>query len=200
MAFVGKGCKTGLRIKDHYLFVVTVAVIILFLSGFSTPTCLISPKQLVLVPSFGNSAFATTHWKGDSIPKGMAISLISLLWASLHSSLRRWLLAFHVRGMEGWNSHTGDIGGHFDICLHKCLLPLLHLVCLRPLRFAPTCVLSGRFSSVVPTPSTSPIRSLHARSRSPSCLKRPLVHPRPRGHVSSLVAGASPGSLSARCV
>ena len=31
------------------------------------------------------------YWKGVSIPLGMAIDLISLLWASLHSSLPRWL-------------------------------------------------------------------------------------------------------------
>ena len=38
----------------------------------------------------GAHVSTTIHWKGDSIPLGMAIKLISLLWASLHSSHRLW--------------------------------------------------------------------------------------------------------------
>ena len=48
--------------------------------------------------------------------------------------------------------------------------------------------------------STSSFRLRHARSRSPRSIKAPLVRLRPRGDVSSLVTGALPGPLSARCV
>ena len=48
--------------------------------------------------------------------------------------------------------------------------------------------------------STSSFRLRHARSRYPSSMKAPLVRLRPRGDVSSLVTGALPGPLSARCV
>ena len=50
------------------------------------------------------------------------------------------------------------------------------------------------------TPGTSPVGSLHASSRSPSRTKRPLVLLRPRGDGSPALTGATPGSLSARCV
>ena len=48
--------------------------------------------------------------------------------------------------------------------------------------------------------SISSFRLRHARSRSPRSIKAPLVRLRPRGDVSSLVTGALPGPLSARCV
>ena len=48
--------------------------------------------------------------------------------------------------------------------------------------------------------STSSFRLRHARSRSPSSMKAPLVRLRPRGDVSSMVTGALAGPLSARCV
>ena len=50
------------------------------------------------------------------------------------------------------------------------------------------------------TSSTPTVISLRARSRSPCRMKRPLVLLRPRGDVSSVVTGAPPGSLNARCV
>ena len=50
------------------------------------------------------------------------------------------------------------------------------------------------------TSSTPRVSSLRARSRSPCRMKKPLVLLRPRGDVSSVVTGAPPGSLSARCV
>ena len=50
------------------------------------------------------------------------------------------------------------------------------------------------------TSSTPTVSLLPARSRSPCRTKRPLVLLRPRGDVSSVVTGAPPGSLSARCV
>ena len=55
-------------------------------------------------------------------------------------------------------------------------------------------------SSAGATSSTPTVSSLRARSRSPCRMKRPLVLLRPRGDVSSVVTGAPPGSLSARCV
>ena len=55
-------------------------------------------------------------------------------------------------------------------------------------------------SSPGATSSTPTVSSLPARSRSPCRTKRPLVLLRPRGDVSSVVTGAPPGSLSARCV
>ena len=55
-------------------------------------------------------------------------------------------------------------------------------------------------STCPPIPSHPSFRSTSTRSRSPTRLQRPLVHLRPRRDVSSLVTGASPGSLSARCV
>ena len=55
-------------------------------------------------------------------------------------------------------------------------------------------------SSPGATSSTPTVSLLPARSRSPCRTKRPLVLLRPRGDVSSVVTGAPPGSLSARCV
>ena len=55
-------------------------------------------------------------------------------------------------------------------------------------------------STACTTSSTPTVSSLRARSRSPCRMKRPLVLLRPRGDVSSVVTGAPPGSLSARCV
>ena len=55
-------------------------------------------------------------------------------------------------------------------------------------------------STACATSSTPTVSSLRARSRSPCRMKRPLVLLRPRGDVSSVVTGAPPGSLSARCV
>ena len=51
-----------------------------------------------------------------------------------------------------------------------------------------------------PSSSTSSFGLRHARSRSPASLKTPLVRLRPRGDVSSVVTGALPVPLSARCV
>ena len=55
-------------------------------------------------------------------------------------------------------------------------------------------------SSAYASSSTPTVSSLRARSRSPCLMKKPLVLLRPRGNVSSVVTGAPPGSLSARCV
>ena len=56
-------------------------------------------------------------------------------------------------------------------------------------------------STACTTSSTPTISSLRARSRSPCRTKRPLVLLRPRGDGgSTVVTGAPPGSLSARCV
>ena len=55
-------------------------------------------------------------------------------------------------------------------------------------------------STACTTSWTPPVSSLHARSRSPCRMKKPLVLLRSRGDVSSAVTGAPPGSLSARCV
>ena len=57
-----------------------------------------------------------------------------------------------------------------------------------------------RVSAVVATSGSSSVISLRARSLSPSHLERPLVPLRPREHGSSVVTGASSGSLSAFCV
>ena len=54
--------------------------------------------------------------------------------------------------------------------------------------------------SAPPSSSISSFGLRRARSRSPTSLKTPLVRLRPRGDVSSVVAGALPGPLSARCV
>ena len=61
-------------------------------------------------------------------------------------------------------------------------------------------VVSTDGSTACTTSSTPAVSSLRARSRSPCRMKRPLVLLRPRGDVSSLVTGALPGPLSARCV
>ena len=55
-------------------------------------------------------------------------------------------------------------------------------------------------SSACASSSTPAVISFRARSRSPCRMKKPLVLLRPRGDVSSVVTGAPPGSLSARCV
>ena len=75
--------------------------------------------------------------------------------------------------------------------------------CLRSLWKVSRVPLSGILqtgSSACTTSSTPTVSSLRARSRSPCRMKKPLVLLRPRGHVSSVVTGAPPGSLSARCV
>ena len=49
------------------------------------------PVLLVSAPVSGLPVSTMICWKGVSFPLGMAIDLISLLWAILHSSHRRWL-------------------------------------------------------------------------------------------------------------
>ena len=72
--------------------------------------------------------------------------------------------------------------------------------CLCSLRKVSRVPLSGILpagSTACTTSSTPTVSSLRARS----CrMKRPLVLLRPRGDASSVVTGAPPGSLSARCV
>ena len=82
--------KTDLCTRAPFLFVARAAMRI--------PPSLVSRKTprfvlrrlLSLVQVSGAHVSTTIHWKGDSVPLGMAINLISLLWASLHSSHRLW--------------------------------------------------------------------------------------------------------------
>ena len=157
----------------------------------------------------------TICWKGVSFPLGMAIDLISLLWAILHSSHRRWphlRLHYGPRTRRGklvrlrrhlWWISLLQILLRLIFLLHTVLLwaPRLGRVCTRFGRCHRFCLLlSLRTSTVCATSSTPAVSSLRARSRSPCRMKRPLVLLRPRGDVSSAVTGAPPGSLSARCV
>ena len=61
-------------------------------------------RLLGLVLVSGAYVSTTIHWKGDSVPLGMAINLISLLWASLHSltvfGIRSFFFAVYVRSVE----------------------------------------------------------------------------------------------------
>ena len=77
---------------------------------------------------------------------------------------------------------------------------LLRTVLLWALHLVRVCAHSPEASTACTTSSTPTVSSLRARSRSPCRMKRPLVLLRPRGDVSSVVTGAPPGSLSARCV
>ena len=82
--------KTDLCTRALFLFVAHAAIRI--------PPLLVSRKTprfglrrlLGLVLVSGAHVSTTIHWKGDSIPLGMAFNLISLLSASLHSSHRLW--------------------------------------------------------------------------------------------------------------
>ena len=83
--------RTVLHIEALCLFPVPVAM-----STFLLLVCLWTllfapPLFLGLELISGLPLSMMVCWKGVSIPLGMAIDLISLLWASLHSSLPRWL-------------------------------------------------------------------------------------------------------------
>ena len=199
-----KRSKTNLCIKARYVFVVSVAVSILHLLEFPILTPFSPPMPLVAVPNFGNSASMTTHWKGDSNPHAMSISqislsrcvspLLSLSLASSSSSLRplyeAWKAGSLAQAMLADTSTSASISAYFCGSL-GLLVPLSSRSSLSSL---------WKVSSVVAAPGTSPVRSLHGRSRSRRTFKRPLVHLRPGRHGSLVVTGASPGSLSARCV
>ena len=168
----------------------------------------------VLVLVSGAHVSTTIHWKGDSVPLGMAINLISLLWASsplLSPSLASGPSSLRSR-YEAWKAGTLSRSSLADI--------------------APPDAIAAYFSESPGLPSSrSTLRSLlkvffgsspckFSEGPTGSCYFEPvplsgrrtcaLAHPvvrrspwsflRPRGDVSSAVTGAPPGSLSARCV
>ena len=166
-----------------------------------------SPLLLrVSVPVSGLPVSTMIFWKGVSLPLGMAINLISLLWTILHSSHRRWLfITVHVRGVESWYAYDSCIGGHRSFSFYCGLffyglfVSVVSVLALEGVSAFVFCCLSRR-PFYCPTSSTPTVSSLRTRSRSPCHTKRPLVLLRPRGDVSPVVTGAPPGSLSARCV
>ena len=159
--------------------------------------------------------FTMICWKGVSFPLGMAIDLISLLWAILRSSHPRWpplRIHYGPRTRRGklvrlrrhlwWTSLLQILLWPISP-LRTVLLcaPLLGRVCARSGRCPGfRCLLLFRAGSTAYTTSSTPtISLLRARSRSPCRTKRPLVLLRPRGDGgSTVVTGAPPGSLSAR--
>ena len=83
--------RTVLHIEALCLFPVRAAAST-FLLLVCRLTLLFAPPLFLGSESIsGLPLFMMVCWKGVSIPLGMAIDLISLLWASLHSSLPRWL-------------------------------------------------------------------------------------------------------------
>ena len=88
----------------------------------------------------GLPLFMMVCWKGVRIPLGMAIDLIPLLWASLHSSHPRWLLfrlhyGLHMRRgrlvllrKHRWWVSLLRTPSQFIFLLHTALLWALHLV------------------------------------------------------------------------
>ena len=82
--------RTVLRTEALCLFPVHVAVSIFLLLACLVILLSAPPVLLVSAPVSGLPVSTMICWKGVSFPLGMAIDLISLLWASLHSSHRRW--------------------------------------------------------------------------------------------------------------
>ena len=162
--------------------------------------------------------FTTICWKGVSFPLGMAIDLISLLWAILRSSRLHWpLLRLHF----GLRTKRGKL---VPLRRHLCwtslhLVLLLSIFLLRTqlffwlfLSFVSVLALEGVPGFVYCCPSGR-LYCLHCfldSDVSVHCARdhaHPVVRRGPwsfcdRGEmvVRSAVTGAPPGSLSARCV
>ena len=146
--------------------------------------------------------FTTTFWKGvfvslrdgdrpDLTPLGDSPLLSpSLASASLRSTYEAWKVGTLTKASMADIAPSDSIAAYFSASPRSslCSFPVSSTIGLRDRSTACTISL---------TPSVS---SLRARSRSPFRMKRPLVLLRPRGDVSSVVTGAPPGSLSARCV
>ena len=105
---------------------------------------------------------------------------------------------------EAWKAGTLTKASLVDIAApHSSSLGSPSRSCLRTLwKVFPalSTAVSPEASTAGATSSTPTVSSLRARSRSPCRMKRPLVLLRPSRDVSSVVTGAPPGSLSARCV
>ena len=206
--------KTDLCTRAPFLFVAHAAIRI--------PPLLVSRKTqrfglrrlLGLVLVSGAHVSTTICWKGDSLPFGMAINLISLLWASLQSSHRLWhpvLLLCGLRTKRGKRVLCRDRRSQMSrlqpdaVAAYFSESPGLPssrstLRSLLKVSSVPAPASSLKVPPVRATSSSCPFRSSHVRSRSPSRTKKPLVLLRPRGDGSTAVTGAPPGSLSARCV
>ena len=183
-----------------FLFIAPAAMSISPLIGLSEDDTFRTSATVGFGPDFWIPVFTTLHWKGDTFPLGLGIRLFSLLWALLQSSLRRLP---RVHRLCAPSMRHGKLAHSLVLCW-RTLLPLaiLLLSSIVPLVSSIRSALRSlwRVSSVAATSGSSSIISLRARSRSPPRLQRPLVRLRPRRDVSSVVTGASPGSLSARCV
>ena len=95
--------------------------------------------RLVLVLTSGIPVFTTLCWKGVSFPLGLGIRLISLLWAFLHSSLRRLLRLHHLCApfYEAWKAGTltrsmlADVTtSGYLVCLFRSFLWYFRLLAL----------------------------------------------------------------------
>ena len=205
--------RTALSTTALCLFPVHVAVNTHLLLVWLTilPSSPLLPR--VSVPVSGHLVSTMIFWKGVSFPLGMAIDLISLHWAILRSSSLASASTSLRSTYEAWKAGTltkaslldiapsGSIAVYFStprstsfgsssrscLCSLWKVSPVLSTVVLPD-------------GSACTTSSTPTVSSLRARSRSPCRMKKPLVLLRPRGDVSSVVTGAPPGSLSARCV
>ena len=93
-------CKTDWCTQAPFLFVAHAAIRILPLLVSRKTQRFGLRRQLGLVLVFGAHVYSTIRWKGDSVPLGMAINPISLLWASLHSSHRLWLPVLLLCGLR----------------------------------------------------------------------------------------------------
>ena len=132
--------QNSLTYRGLCLFPVPVAV-----STFLLLVCLLTllfapPLFLGSESISGLPLFMMVCWKGVRIPLGMAIDLISLLWASLHSSHPRWLLlrlhyGLHMRRgrlvllrRHRWWISLLRTPSRITFLLHTALLWALHLV------------------------------------------------------------------------
>ena len=134
--------------------------------------------------------------------------LLSPSLASASTSLRSTYEAWKA----SWYAYEGIFGGRcsfrFYCSLFLCsaqfffglLFSVVSVLALEGVPALVFCSSSGRLFCL-PTSSSPSVSSLRARSRSPCRTKRPLVLLRPRGDGgSTVVTGAPPGLLSARCV
>ena len=140
--------RTALSTKAVCLFLVHVAVNIHLLSVWLTILPSSPPVQLVLAPVSGLPVSTTICWKGVSFPLGMAIDLISLLWAILHSSHRRWLPRRLHYGPRMRRGKLVRLRRHLWwtslLQLLLRLIFLLHTALLWALRLGRVCTRSGR--------------------------------------------------------
>ena len=190
---------TGLCIKAPYLFVVTVDVSILHLLGlpiltpFSPPMLLVSGQKFWELCVYDNTLERRLDSlrdgdQSDLSPSGVSM-LLSPSLASSSSSLRSvyeaWKAGTLTRAMLADISTSESISAYFSASPGLSSTSSLR---------SNLCVLSGIVRCACSLDFACQVNALSLT------FEKAPVHLRLRGHGSSLVVGASPGSLSVRCV